>query len=260
MTFDGAVLTVLCMVALAAYVVRGVTGAASAIVVNGALLVLITTEVFPREMLRDGLYWLALADLTAGLAMALRLRHELVWEPLTAKMLSGYLPISALFTVLLVSVSLAILEAALAVALVIVGLFSVARPRPEPVSDELVRKLALPVGAAAGVLGGLFGMGGPVAMLLLQRAGGGSATFRRRATFIMTSNNVLRVIILGGLGAFSASHFAWLLITMPFIAAGLFVGFWIHTRLDARLFRSLIAVLVMLAGVVALGRLLAAAN
>jgi hypothetical protein len=87
----------ICALASLAYFVKGVTGAASAIVFNACLLVAFALG-WPGDLtLADGLYWLAVADLFSSAIMWAALRRTVKPEPLTVRLLLGMIPTIILF-------------------------------------------------------------------------------------------------------------------------------------------------------------------
>ena len=100
----------------------------------------------------------------------------------------------------------------------------------------LIRR-ALPFGLAAGVLGGLYGMAGPVTVVYLIHAGSDPARFRARLTFLSVFWSSFRVATLLLTGSLSADRIVRFALTLPFVLGGLAVGYRLHPRVSPDAFR-----------------------
>lgn len=85
-------------ISVVAYVARAITGAASAIIFNALLLVLIAFEVAEGITVVDGLYQLALTEACASLVMALIFRRDLRYDRFARRVLLGLVPSTAAFS------------------------------------------------------------------------------------------------------------------------------------------------------------------
>jgi len=245
----------LCVTALVAYAVRGATGAASAIVANAFLAVGIVSVDGDGELLRSGLYWLAIADWFAAVTMLLVLRSSVRLEAIVIRFLAFSVPVSIVFTLLLQSMAVPVLGFTLGVVLVGAGAYLAVRPSPREWTQRSLRTWAGPAGIGAGALGGLFGMAGPIAMLFFSRAGGDPSTFRRRVTLLSLVTSSVRLSVLVLSGAVGATAIGTFVVTIPCILAGLAVGFRIHRHLSPRPFWRSLGLIVGLAGFGTLVRL-----
>ena len=249
---DPHTLTVLMLLAFLAYFVKGVTGAAGAIVFNAGFLTLAALGWAGQLTLLDALYWVAMADFVAGLVMAVLLRKELKSERLVVLLLIGMLPVMVVFTLLLPSFQAATLGVTLALVVVATGLYQTFRPEPGTGEERDVTRWALPTGALGGVLGGLFGMSGPVVFVLFGFASSDPSVFRRRVLIVSTSSSVIRLAVIalsGGLTLHRVEQFG---ITMPALFLGMVGGMRIHRYVKPRPFRVALGLLVVLAGIGAL--------
>jgi hypothetical protein len=194
-----------------AYTTRGITGAASAIVFNSLFAVALAAGLTGHLTLLDGLYWIALADLLASFVMAAALWRTMRLESFTLRLLAGSVPVNVLFTLALPSLSLPLLGAGLAVALVASGAYLAGQTEIRRVPDTTLRRWALPAGMATGVLGGLYGMSGPIAVIFLSHAGDDPSQFRRRVTLLSVAWAITRVSVLllsGAIGPPTVARFA----------------------------------------------------
>lgn len=239
---------IICILCAFAYFAKGVTGAASAIVFNAGVLSALALGVAGGLSLLDALYWIALADVFANLILAFILRRELRLEKLTVLVIVGMAPLVVLFAALLPVFNLYWLTLVLAVAVTGGGIYLAMRKDLPPANPRTLVRWALPTGAAAGVLGGLFGMGGPVIFILLSRASDHPSVFRRRALLITIAAAATRLVTLILTGAIGTLHLEWFLVAAPVIVASLFAGIYVHHKVRPRPFRLILGGLVMLAG------------
>jgi uncharacterized protein len=240
---------IICILSLFAYFTKGVTGAASAIVFNAGLLTGLAFGLAGGMTLLDGLYWIALADFASSALLAVLLWRHMKFEKLTVLLLCGMLPVEVAFTLLLPRLDLHWLSLILALAVIGCGLYLALRPTDKPASDRAVNIAALPMGALAGTLGGLFGMGGPIVFILLSRASDDPGMFRSRTLVITNAAGLTRFITLSAMGVLTPLHYTWLGWAAPVIVVALLAGIWAHKRIKPRPFRLALGLLVTLAGI-----------
>jgi uncharacterized membrane protein YfcA len=239
---------IICILSLFAYFAKGVTGAASAIVFNAGLLAAIALGLDGGLTLLDGLYWIALADFAASAILAAMLWRHVKPEKVSFLLLCGMVPVTVIFTLILPRADLGWLSVVLALAVLGGGVYLAFRPDGRAADPRAIRLWAAPTGAVAGVLSGLFGMGGPVVFILLSRASDDPTVFRQRTLVITNVAGLTRVITLGAYGAFETKHLEWFGIALPVIVAAMLLGIWAHRKVKPRPFRVALGLLVMLAG------------
>jgi uncharacterized membrane protein YfcA len=239
----------ICILSLFAYFTKGVAGAASAIVFNAGLLTALALGLSGGLSLRDGLYWIAIADVFSSALLAVFLWRGVKLERFTLLLLAGMVPVTVVFSLLLPRLELRWLSLVLALAVVGAGLYLALRPDHPPASTRSVNRWALPTGALAGVLSGLFGMGGPVVFILLSRASDDPGLFRNRTILITNVAGVARLVTLIAGGVYTTTHLAWFGWAVPAIVGAMLAGIWAHKRLKPRPFRIVMGGLVALAGI-----------
>ncbi len=242
---------VLSAFALIAFFVRGLTGAASAIVFNALLALAIPLGLSGGLTLLDGLYWMALANVLASFLLVGMLARSLRLEPLTLLLLAGLLPATVVFALLLPRVELGHLQLLMGIAIAGAGAYLARGSSNGGAPSRRALLLALPAGLLAGILSGLFGMGGPVLMLFLGPSSEDPADFRSRFTVIATITNLVRLAPLAWQGAYGAAQLQVFAATVPAIVVGLAAGFWAHRFVRPRPFRVGLGALVSLAGLAA---------
>lgn len=244
-------IALLCCIVLFAHAVKGLTGGGSAIVFNACLLVAFMVGITGALELKDGLYFMAGADLVVSLAMALLLWRELKPDKLTLLYIGGFVPVAAVFTMLLPGLKLEYLTLLLAVAVTGAGLWLALRAEQPPAPRTMMLKLAAPLGAIAGVFGGLFGMAGPVTFLLFTMANSDPGVIRRRIVLFAVVANIARVCVLAHEGVYTTTRLEWVAWALPFMLVGMGAGMWLHRKVKPRPFRVTLGVLVALAGLAA---------
>ncbi len=247
-------IAILALLAVGAFFVRGLTGAASAIVFNALFAVLLAFGLTAGLTLLDGLYWIAIADLCATLVLLVALRTQLQVESFVVRFLIGSVPVNILATLALPRVDVTALTVGLGLVLVFAGGYLAFSPRVRPVSTGTLDRWAIPFGAMAGVLGGLYGMSGPVAVLFMSHAEGDPSKFRARVTVLALAWGSVRVTVLALTGALTVTRMELAGVSLPFVFAGLAAGYWAHKFVQPRPFRLALGIIVMTAGIVALVR------
>lgn len=229
----------------AAYVIHGITGFGAPLLSVPVLAhSLPVAHIIPMQ---------AVLDLAAGYLLGQRLHKQFdrtEFAQLAIPMLFGMILGATLLVALPQRVTLAFLGIS-AVAFGLIGLFGRVRVPPLP------RWAAIPFGLVGGVLSTLFGAGGPVYVMYI--AGRIRDATALRATIVMfaVTSAVLRVGIFVASGAL-LSGTSWKLVAAftPFMVAGVLVGHRLHGKLSAHVNRSLVYLLLVIAGTSLLVRFL----
>lgn len=240
-----------------AYFVKGIVGAASAIVFNSALLLAIAFGLNDEVSLRDGLYWVGLADFATSVVLAWLLRRDLRFERQTSLLLAGMLPVSALSSLLLERIELGWLMAALAVAITASGVWLIYSRNHELWRERTLNTFAFPCGLVSGVLSGLFSMAGPVVILFLAAGSKEPRVLRARLVLISLCATATRLIALVLEGAYTRQRLEYFVISVPTVLAGLVAGHACSRFVKPVQFRVILGVLVAVAGVAAGAKVLA---
>ncbi|MCC6573664.1 MAG: TSUP family transporter [Planctomycetes bacterium] len=248
---EPAVIIIFLALPLLAYFVKGIVGAASAIVFNAILLFLIAFGANGSVTLVDGLLWVGLVDTVSSISMALMLRKQLRLEKPVMLLLAGMLPVIVAFSLLLKRLDLGVLTAVLAAAVVLAGLWLVLRPNPDPLSEKTANGVAFPLGVVSGVLSGLFAMAGPVVILYLAAGSNDPNVIRRRLVLISTCATITRTITLAADGEYNEQRMTWVLWSLPSVFAGLAAGIAVYRFVSPKVFRLALGLLVLLAGLAA---------
>ena len=234
--FSAIELLVTAAVIAAAYLVRGVVGFGSGLIAIPFLaLMLPLTAVVPLVVLLDYL---------ASASQGVKNQTEIQWReilPLLPFTLLGVLTALYLFK----AVDVLLLTKGLGWFILIYALYSLLAGSSEVVGSKL---WAIPAGGFGGLIGTLFGTGGPLYVLFLKHRGLAKTQFR--ATFAT-------IFLLDGAGRlagylFSNFYTSDLLLviagSLPMMAAGLYVGGHIHTTLSQSAVQKVISVLLLISG------------
>jgi uncharacterized membrane protein YfcA len=224
------------VVVAAAYFVRGIAGFGSGLIAIPLLAqVLPVTVVVPAIGLLD-----YLGSLTHGTQhrRAIRWRELLPLLPFT---LLGVLLALYLFT----SIDGDALRRALGVFVVAYGLYSLlVRRTPEAGS----RLWAVPGGGLGGLVGTLFGTGGPFYVIYLGLRGLGKTEFRATIATIFLIDGAARIAGYLSAGFYGGDVLLLAGLSLPLMALGMVVGGRVHTGITPTQFRQGIGVLLLGSG------------
>jgi uncharacterized protein len=218
--------------------VSGFSGFAMGIVVSGIWLHIITPIQTAALIAGYGL-------LTQGYGIA-KLRHELSWRsiwPLTLGTAIG-IPIGVM---LLTRINPAHVRLGVGVLLVLYAIWSLARPVIKPLKISAPADIA--IGIFNGVLGGLTGLGGIISTISCQWRGWPKD--KQRAVFQPVLFAAFVIISISQLiaGSYTVETLKLYGIGLPFMVAGIWIGFKFYGTIDDELFRKTVLILVLLAGV-----------
>lgn len=224
-----------------AYFVRGIAGFGSGLIAVPLLLLvgLPLTQVVPLVVLMD-----YLASASHGLAN----RKAISWGDILPTLPFMLIGVGcALF--LFKAVDLAILVKVLAVLIILLALYQLFGKRSERTASRL---WAIPAGGFGGLIGTLFGTGGPFYVEYLQKRGLDKTAFRATfaTLFLIDGGNRLAGYLFTGL--FDLAALKLLALFLPVMALALYVGGHVHTRLTQDSFRRGINVLLIGSGIMLL--------
>ena len=222
-------------VVVVAYLVRGIAGFGSALIAVPLLALM-----FPITVVVPLVVFL---DFLGSLSQGVKNRSAIAWREL--------LPIFP-FSFIGVMVALYMFQTVESAALVKgLGVFVLAfavyqlLPLPEMRGS---RWFAAPAGIFGGVLGTLFGTGGPFYVIYLTLRGLDKATFRPSFATNFLIEGVVRLSGYVMAGLMSPEWFDAFLLTFPAAAVALFVGGRIHTGIGQKSFKRIISVLLICSG------------
>lgn len=218
--------------------VSGFSGFAMGIVVSGIWLHLITPIQTAALIAGYGL-------LTQGYGIA-KLHHELSWRnvwPLTLGTAIG-IPLGVMLST---HVNPAHLRFGVGVLLVLYATYSLARPPIGPLRIDAPADIA--IGVSNGLVGGLTGLGGVISTISCQLRGWSKD--QQRAVFQPVLFAAFVIISIAQLvaGSYTAETVKLYGIGLPFMVAGIWIGFRLYGTINDETFRKTVLVLVLAAGV-----------
>ncbi len=219
----------------AAYFVRGIAGFGSALVAVPLLALMLPVPfVVPVIVLLDYL---------ASLSHGARNFHHIQWRelwPLIPFTLAGI--VTALYA--LNHLEPGLLTTALGAFVIAYAIWSLL-PLP-PLRGS--RWWAAPLGTLAGLIGTLFGTGGPFTVIYLGLRELGKSAFRGTIATIFVLDGGMRILGFGASGLYGSESVLLVLMGLPFLAAGLWLGGHVHVTLSRETFVRFIALVLLGSG------------
>jgi uncharacterized protein len=217
--------------------VSGFSGFAMGIVVSGIWLHIITPVQTAALIAGYGL-------LTQGYGIA-KLRHELRWQDIWAMILGTAIGIP-IGVMLLTHVNPSYVRFGVGVLLIVYAVYSLARPPFGPF--KIGAPMDIAIGIANGLVGGLTGLGGIVTTISCQFRGW--SRDKQRAVFqpVLFAAFVIIAISQLVVGSYTLETVKLYGIGLPFMIAGIWIGFKLYGTINDETFRKTVLILVLLAG------------
>ncbi|TCS72194.1 hypothetical protein EDC61_106109 [Sulfuritortus calidifontis] len=226
-----------------AYVVRGVAG-------FGSGLIAIPLLVLDGVPLASAVPMVVLLDYLASTSQGLKNRHAIVWReilPLLPFTLAGVLTALYLFK----TVDAALLTRVMGALIIVYAVYSLLAPAPHQGHSRL---WAAPAGSLGGLVGTLFGTGGPFYVVYLHLRGLDKTAFRATFATIFMLDGANRLIGYLASGLYSPQNGLLIALMLPVMAVSLYLGGHIHLRIDQEWFKRGISVLLVISGTLLLFR------
>jgi uncharacterized membrane protein YfcA len=185
-----------------------------------------------------------LSNLLSALLLHRSLQYELRWR-LIAPVLAG-IPVGTEFVTHIQSA--AVLKAGFGLLLVITSAFCML-PRTLIVLHE--RPLAeMTIGAVAGIIGGMFAAPAALPAIWLSLRDLGKLEIRAILQPLVILSQVVILVVLGLTGMIDLSGVKAVILYIPSIVAGVFLGVRVFNRLSSAAYGTAINVLVLISGVI----------
>lgn len=235
----GQLIATLVVVGLA-YVVRGITGFGSGLIaIPLLLLILPLTLVVPLVVV---------LDYGASAVQGIRDRRQIVWTEIIRVLPTAVVGVVAAYW-MFKWIDPARLVKVLAVVLIGIALYQL---RSDRKSRCIASLWALPAGAFGGLVGTLFGTGGPFYVAYLHGRQLDKVAFRATFSTIFLLDGASRIVSYALAGFLNERFFGILLWLAPVMALGIFVGRHLHSDISQQAFRRGISALLLLSGAVLL--------
>ncbi len=229
------------LIALAAYFVRGVAGFGSALVASPLLALFFPlTLVVPLVVVLDN---------GGSILQAWRHRRFIAWRDLLP-----LLPFAAVG----VTVALSLHERLehdglkLALGLFVIG-FAIYQLLPLP-QTRISRRWAAPAGLAGGLIGGLFGTGGPFYVMYYRLRQLDKTSLLASLAMLFVLDGGLRIAGFTLAGYYTSEHLLLLALMAPAAWLGLRLGGRVHLGLSREQFTRVLSLLLLASGSLLVGR------
>lgn len=230
------------LIVAGAYVVRGITGFGSGLIAIPTLaLMLPLPAVVPM---------VGLLDYLASLSHGLKHRQAIAWRdilPLLPFTLLGVVTALYLFQ----TVDADLLSRVLGGFVLLYALYSLFGGA---VSGQGSRLWAVPAGGFGGLVGTLFGTGGPFYVIYLHLRGLSKTAFRATVATIFLLDGASRIVGYLISGFYTVEVVALVAAAFPVMVAGMYIGGHIHTNIGQEAFRRAIGVVLIGSGLALLLR------
>lgn len=225
------------VILLAAYTFRGVAGFGS-----GLIAIPLLTLSLPLTVVVPCINFL---DVTASLVHGWQHREFTRWRELWP-----LLPFTAIGVIialyLLKSVHPILLVHSLGGFILVFAIYNLVQPE---IKQHCSRRWASFAGAFGGMIGTLFGTGGPLYVVYFQLRGLSKSAFRSTIATLFLVDGSMRLsgYVLSGL--YTRQMVWWIVMALPIMALGLYLGGRIHTNITQRQFQRAIGVLLVISGI-----------
>jgi len=225
------------LIVLLAYVIRGITGFGS-----GLIAVPLLAHILP---LTFAVPMILITDVSASLVLGTHTRKHIRWDEIRS-----LLPFSALGIVIGANLLINLPKSPL---LAILGAFVLAFGVRSALNLHGTRRIArgwaAPAGLMGGMVGALFGTGGPPYMIYLNHRLRDKGELRATFSGLFFVEGGLRVItfLIAGL-LLQTELLAAILAALPLVALGLFLGHRVHIGISHAQMQRLLGVLLLASG------------
>jgi uncharacterized membrane protein YfcA len=225
------------VILLGAYFIRGITGFGS-----GLIAIPLLAHFLPLSFVVP---MLLVLDLVASIALTRHTRLQVHWDEI-GRLLPTSLAGILVGSVLLVNLPREPLLIGLASFVIFFGLRYLFNVHGEqPVS----RWWALPTGLGGGLIGALFGTGGPPYVVYLSHRLHDKTRLRGTLSGLFMIEGALRLVTFLVMGLFAqAQMLAAIVLSLPLLAAGLLLGHRVHTGITRRQQLAIIGALLIVSG------------
>lgn len=218
-----------------AYTVKGLSGFGS-----GLIAIPLLAFMFPLSFIVPVL---GLLSYSGTVMQSIHLRKQVVWRDMLPLMPFSLLGIFIAIW-LLVNVETNNLVITLGIFILLYSIYSLL-PLPIPAGG---RRWAIVAGSCGGMVGALFGTGGPFYVVYLKMRQLDKGQFRATIAMIFLVDGGARIVGYALSGLFTQQTLSLSLILFPILLLGMYVGHHIHIQIDQKRFNQAISVILMMSG------------
>lgn len=219
-----------------AYLVRGVAGFGS-----GLIAVPLLSLMFPLTLVVP---IIVLLDYIASLSHGLSNRAEIRWKEIVPLIPFSLIGVAIAMVFLTRSDGL-LLTKALGVFVIVFALFTLSGFSPK---TGVAKGWGVIAGLSGGIIGSLFGTGGPFYVTYFKARGLDKAAFRTTIAMTFLIDGAGRLLGFTTSGIYTFEHLQLIAIALPIMAVFLYIGGHIHTKLTHTQFQHAISVLLIASG------------
>jgi len=224
------------LILITAYTFRGVTGFGSGLIAIPLLVLILPLSIVIPTMV--------LLDFVAAVSHSIKHREVAQWKaiyPLLPFTVVGVLIALYIFK----TVDTNLLVKSLGIFILLFALYSLFSPTPHRQGGNL---WAIPAGVFGGMVGTLFGTGGPFYVIYLQLRHLDKAAFRATVATIFMIDGGIRVGGFAFSGFFIHETLLLAALGLPIMGLAMYVGGHIHTSISQTTFHRAIGVLLLVSG------------
>ena len=222
-----------------AYTVKGLSGFGS-----GLIAVPFLAFLFPLTFIVPVL---GLLSYSGTIMQSVHLRKQVVWKDLLPLLPFSLLGIFIAIW-LLVNVEANVLVRSLGVFVLLYSIYSLL-PLPELSGS---RKWAVIAGSCGGLVGALFGTGGPFYVVYLKIRQLNKGQFRATIAMIFLVDGGVRIAGYAISGLYTSQVLLLVAVLFPVLFVGMYVGHHLHIKIDQKRFNQLISVILLVSGIMLL--------
>lgn len=223
-----------------AFFIRGIAGFGSGLIAIPILTLMLPLSVVVPVMV--------LLDYIASLSHGLQNRTEIRWREILP-----LIPFSAAGVVIalffLTQSDALLLTRALGVFIILFALYTLSGYTPKSGATRWWGGLA---GLSGGMIGTLFGTGGPMYVTYFKARGLDKAAFRTTLAVTFIMDGAGRIVGFATTGFFNREFLVLIAMALPIVAIFMYIGGHVHTKITQLQFQRGISVLLILSGTVLL--------
>lgn len=230
------------LIVLGAYLVRGIAGFGSGLIAIPLLALMLPLPIVVPLV--------GLLDYLGSVGHGVKHRQAIRWReilPLLPFTFAGVLTALYLFK----TVDAALLTKILGGFILLYALYSLSGLSPHGKGS---RRWALPAGGLGGLVGTLFGTGGPFYVIYFHLRGLDKHTFRATIATVFLIDGASRILGYAVSGFYGMNTLLLFAAALPVMVLGMYIGGHIHTNLSPRTFQHAIGLLLIGSGLALLLR------
>lgn len=219
-----------------AYTVKGISGFGS-----GLVAIPLLAFIFPLTFIVPVL---GLLSYSGTIMQSIHLRKQVSWRDMLPLVPFSILGITIAIW-LLVNIDSNILVRVLGVFIILYSIYSFLALS----IHEGGRKWAILAGSFGGMVGALFGTGGPFYVVYLKMRQLDKGKFRATIAMIFLVDGGVRIFGYAAGGLYNEQVLWMLLLLFPVLLAGMYVGHHLHLKIEQKRFNQVISVMLLISGV-----------